>query len=1750
MSWTPEYPEWPAPRGEIDYFAQQFGDDFRGNAYSNGSGLDALTTTTNRTLTDDDLPTLNPPTDYSNTSGLSALNQTEEQDLAAQEAARQAEVLRLGALQQAEAQRQAELAQQAETNRLAQLASEEEARQAEARRVEQERLGALQRAEEERQAEAQRQAEIEAEAQRQQALEDEVLERQARAQAEQQRLAEERRQAQLEAEQREYEDQQRIYRENQARLEAERIAAENARVLEEQRLAQIEAERVRALQRAEEQRQAELAQQEEARTRSLSSQTATTPANTTQWRNFTLDNTVVDKIAGQIKAQQEAGTAKYYQGEGLGSIDANTMEMARILASTGITDINQFGPITKQVELYMGENVDGTPNYQTQTVTTFGNKLTGQEVPNTYTERQTGDAFGGTYAGSGNTGYRVQFAPDGTPIFYTTAASSNTLVNMFADNPLLGKVATAAAAYFGGPAGVAALQAAMGKSVEDIAKSALLTYAGGQIAGNIAGSTDLVSSIGADATNILAKGAGKLVSSGGKADILESFVGGAIDLGVNQITDNIPDFAGLSSGQQDFTKNVIRTAIQNGGNLSMSDLVDAAITAGTAAAKASASGTINTAINADKTINDAVNNEIDKALTFDATGSADVNAAAALANEQGYNKFTFGGKTYTVDTDETGRITNLENIVKAELEANKVATTAANLKGGEFEGVDAAVAANAARNNTVIGDSEADNPEEAAYLARQRNPTGTTFTFGGNTYTMGTSNAAVNQALGETQKNAVLDDIKNAKTFNEAFATARAGLGAGQTFTWQGKEYSTATAAERPDLSTPSINEINARNLATVTDASKTVAAQSDTAARATAAEELTKQQAAQKSAIASMEKTGLFGTIANAIQGQMKLSSAAANDYLKNNPDSPITNSVSTAYEAAGNLQKNVAGGVALLTDNKPLADAFVKSGDNLTKVGQSLGNGVVDTKNWNDTMSLVQNAQGWEKLGVIAGRIMDGTSGLGRQVEVELRQELPGLFLGGGSVKGILVATGAMDTLETAGNAALETYDDAVKKGKTHKEALADARIAGAAAGATEAAIQLTLGKIADVVIGKVGNVGAKATGRVVGEGVVEAGQEGGASLAVNAVLGQDLDVNKALTQAVLGGAVGKGTAVTTSPADIATTQTINNNITTAVTAGDPAGVNTAITNSVQQSLSTGSSIEVAVGSTVNSAITNGADTTASITTAVSTAVAGGADVTQTVTASIDSAITAGANTTTAINSTVSSAISSGADVTKTVSSSITAATSAGVNASTAIDNTVNSAVTASITNGTDVATSVNTAVSSAITTAATANADTTTAVNSAVSSAISAAVTSGADATTSINTAVTSAITTAASSNVNATTAVTTAVESAVTTAINNNVNATTAITTSVTAAVNASVNATTATTATNATADVNTNVSTAVNAAVTAAVTAGVDTNTAVNTAVNAAVNAAVNVNPNININIDQIKTTAIDTAKTTTEKIEPAKSVDSPKLGEPTKVTATPEKPTTAKSSKKSSETAGMLAGAGFTFAGEGKIDPIKESFLKTYMTSDKFQNPLEKLQLIQEAEQSVTQNMIDQGIDPHLANVLASRLGTDLQSDPETESQSNLWRYGQPPDNIDDMLTLKTEPEKAFKEGGYVAPLQMASGGLSKDSMPLPLLAKAGGALGALPRPDGRLDFRHGAHVAGKGDGQSDDIKAMLADGEFVFPADVVSALGNGSTKAGSDKLYEMMHSIRERARSKKPKDLPPPALKSPLDYLKKGSKK
>jgi hypothetical protein len=148
-----------------------------------------------------------------------------------------------------------------------------------------------------------------------------------------------------------------------------------------------------------------------------------------------------------------------------------------------------------------------------------------------------------------------------------------------------------------------------------------------------------------------------------------------------------------------------------------------------------------------------------------------------------------------------------------------------------------------------------------------------------------------------------------------------------------------------------------------------------------------------------------------------------------------------------------------------------------------------------------------------------------------------------------------------------------------------------------------------------------------------------------------------------------------------------------------------------------------------------------------------------------------------------------------------------------------------------------------------------------------------------------------------------------------------------------------------------------------------------------------------------------------------------------------------------------------------------------------------------------------------------------------MTTKPESKMDSDYFVYGSQTD-IDDVLsqtppnTIPTLSAPAFgmRSGGLVPPF--AGGG--------PLTMAAGKL---------RKDYRQGDAVEGPGDGQSDDIPAMLADGEFVIPADVVAALGNGSNKAGADKLYDMMHNIRRQARKGDPKDLPKPA-KSPLQYI------
>jgi hypothetical protein len=214
----------------------------------------------------------------------------------------------------------------------------------------------------------------------------------------------------------------------------------------------------------------------------------------------------------------------------------------------------------------------------------------------------------------------------------------------------------------------------------------------------------------------------------------------------------------------------------------------------------------------------------------------------------------------------------------------------------------------------------------------------------------------------------------------------------------------------------------------------------------------------------------------------------------------------------------------------------------------------------------------------------------------------------------------------------------------------------------------------------------------------------------------------------------------------------------------------------------------------------------------------------------------------------------------------------------------------------------------------------------------------------------------------------------------------------------------------------------------------------------------------------------------------------------------------------------------LSTASGFQSRPSGVVEQYKASFLDPFIVggeAPEFKSPLA----------GFTQSAITGGFLPSAP----SQKRVDATSgDPEYFRAAEIAGIA-PPLQIYDP-TQEFKGLFGFRQGGLVP--AFAQGGTRHGE-------NAHGALRVLEHSGKhRVDYRQGDAVTGIGDGQSDDIPAMLADGEFVIPADVVAALGNGSTKAGSDKLYDMMHSIRRHHRSAGPKDLPPPA-KSPLEYIK-----
>lgn len=131
------------------------------------------------------------------------------------------------------------------------------------------------------------------------------------------------------------------------------------------------------------------------------------------------------------------------------------------------------------------------------------------------------------------------------------------------------------------------------------------------------------------------------------------------------------------------------------------------------------------------------------------------------------------------------------------------------------------------------------------------------------------------------------------------------------------------------------------------------------------------------------------------------------------------------------------------------------------------------------------------------------------------------------------------------------------------------------------------------------------------------------------------------------------------------------------------------------------------------------------------------------------------------------------------------------------------------------------------------------------------------------------------------------------------------------------------------------------------------------------------------------------------------------------------------------------------------------------------------------------------------------------------------QTTQDWYRYGYGPEQSFFSDVPEGEENKSQAYTGY------ALGGM------------AGGGMRGMPRD--------GFAVHGPGTGRSDEIPAMLSDGEYVIDAETVALLGDGSSKAGADRLDQFRANVRKHKGRHLAKGDFSVDAKRPEHYLKGG---
>ena len=155
-------------------------------------------------------------------------------------------------------------------------------------------------------------------------------------------------------------------------------------------------------------------------------------------------------------------------------------------------------------------------------------------------------------------------------------------------------------------------------------------------------------------------------------------------------------------------------------------------------------------------------------------------------------------------------------------------------------------------------------------------------------------------------------------------------------------------------------------------------------------------------------------------------------------------------------------------------------------------------------------------------------------------------------------------------------------------------------------------------------------------------------------------------------------------------------------------------------------------------------------------------------------------------------------------------------------------------------------------------------------------------------------------------------------------------------------------------------------------------------------------------------------------------------------------------------------------------------------------------------QLLSDAGKQIAQNNMNPGFLRRFAPAIAAGTGilglTGGFETPEMEEAGDPFGMGGK--SGFDLIDEDPNQYRMFAQGApYFVPIGTSA---------------TGGTIDHFPRKNGA--------IAGPGTGTSDDIPAMLSDGEFVMTAQAVRGAGNGDRRQGVKRMYDVMRSFEGAA--------------------------